>query len=424
MSAIPRGSTPVRGTTPRNLLSSHEFEYLRSYERSRRLTSTMASKRVGVVGLYSNENVGDYLLVESAKFLLKKHLPDISLQDVDVDPRGPGVYEGRRRVNLYMHDVLMQYRKVVFSVIRLRRFQYAYDYFLWWVKVNWFYKEAIQSLDGLVIAGGGFIKFKTQGLNYLDEQIIKIAKKRKIPVMFSAVGVEGYDPNDIRCQRLKRVLNFDVVRVITTRDDLDTLRNSYVTDQSIVTDLVGDPVFWLQDVFSIEKRADAVKVGINLINPNNYKAYGGEADYFKIANFYKNLIQELSIQGVDFYLFSNGMEVDQRFGQRLVSSMNLPQSRLIKRPESSLELLAMMSEFKVILAARMHAGIVAYALDIPKVGLIWSEKIDFLARILGERDAYFDEDELAPKKIAQLLIESDSLTVDAATREGLKQKTL
>ncbi|MBH0116139.1 polysaccharide pyruvyl transferase family protein [Salinibacterium sp. NG253] len=380
-------------------------------------------KRVGVVGLFSNENIGDYLLVESAKFLLKKHSPDISLQDVDVDPRDPLIFQGRRRINLYLHVLLLRNRKMVFSIIRLRTFQYFYEYFMWWLKVNWYYKEVMQSLDGLVIAGGGFIKFKTQGLNYLDEQIIKIAEKRNIPVMFNAVGVEGYDPNDIRSRRLKRALNSDVVRVITTRDDLTTLRNSYITNKSIISDLVGDPVFWLQDAFSIEKRSDAVNVGINLINPDNYKEYGGEADSFKIANFYKNLIQELNIQGVDFYLFSNGMEVDQRFGEQLVAAMNLPQNRLIRRPESSVEFLATMTDFKVILAARMHAGIVAYALDIPKVGLIWSEKIDFLAHLLGERDAYFNEEELDYRTIVQLLIKSESLKIDTTTRDTLKQKT-
>jgi polysaccharide pyruvyl transferase WcaK-like protein len=380
--------------------------------------------KIGVVGLYSNENIGDYLLVESAKFLLKKHSPDISLRDIDVDPRDPRVFGGRRKINFFIFEVLSRYKRPIFSVIRSSHFQYHYEYFLWWIKLNWFYKEIIQNLDGLVIAGGGFIKFKTQGLNYLDEQLIKIAQKRNIPVMFNAVGVEGYDADDIRCQKLKKALNLEVVKVVTTRDDLETLQKKYLTKKKVVSDVVGDPVFWLQDCFSIRKNPSTTKIGINLINPNNYKAYGGEADYFKIDNFYKNLIQELGVLGADFYLFSNGMEIDQRFGQRLITSMNLPKDRLISRPEDSTEFLEIISEFKVILAARMHAGIVAYALDIPKVGLIWSEKIDFLANIIGERKTYFSEDELDYKKIAHLLDNSQSLKINTQTKEALKKKTL
>jgi polysaccharide pyruvyl transferase WcaK-like protein len=72
----------------------------------------------------------------------------------------------------------------------------------------------------------------------------------------------------------------------------------------------------------------------------------------------------------------------------------------------------------------MHSGIVAYAMDIPKVGLIWSEKIDFLAKIIKERDTYFAEDELDAAKTAKLLIEKRSSVVDGSVRDKLKKKTL
>ncbi len=380
--------------------------------------------KIGVVGLYSNENIGDYLLVESAKFLLKKHSSDIALKDIDVDPRDVDIYSGRRKINLRLFDVLDRYKKPLFTVVRIPLLRYWYEYFSWWLKVNWYYKSVITDVDALIIAGGGFLKFRTQGLNYLDQLIINIAKKRNIPVMFSAVGIEGYDEKDIRCRKLKKAINSDVVKTITTRDDIDTLRDKYIDNPNIKTAQVGDPVFWLKDCFSIRRNTDTQKIGINLINPNNYKAYGGEADYFIVDNFYKNLIQELTMRDADFYLFSNGMEVDQKFGRRLIAAMNLPKTKLLHRPADSQEFLEQMSGFKVILAARMHAGIVAYAMDIPKVGLIWSEKIDFLANIIGERETYFNEYELDHVKIADLLCNSDKLTIDNKKKEALKKKTM
>src|SRR5690554_5178144 len=96
----------------------------------RRATINAMRKRVGVVGLLSNENIGDYLLVESAKFLLRKHSPGISLHDVDVDPRDPRLFQGRRRINVYLHVLLLRNRSLVFSIIRFRRFQYLYEYFM------------------------------------------------------------------------------------------------------------------------------------------------------------------------------------------------------------------------------------------------------------------------------------------------------
>ncbi len=385
------------------------------------------SKRIGVVGLTSNENIGDYLLVESAKFLLTKHSIDITVLDVDVDPRDESIYRGKRKLNLKLFELMTRYQKPAFFFLRFGIFRYYYQYFYWWIKLNWYYKATLKNLDGIVISGGGFLKFKTQGLNYNDELIIKIARKRNIPVMLSAVGIEGYDEKDIRCQRLKKTINSGVVRAITTRDDIETLRRDYITNQKIVTDQVGDPVFWLKDMLSINnktKRPKSDKVGINLVNPNNFVRYGGKANKFTIENFYKNLLQELNMRDIDFYLFTNGMLVDQEFGERLVRSMNLPKETLLPRPLDSAEFVRIVSSFGIVLSGRMHAGIVSYALDVPVVGLIWGEKIDFFTKIVGIRNNYFNEDELDFMKIADLLTENNLEKPSIKKRDELKKKTL
>ena len=118
------------------------------------------------------------------------------------------------------------------------------------------------------------------------------------------------------------------------------------------------------------------------------------------------MIEELQLRGLDFVLFTNGMKVDHKFGRLLVRRMNLSPDQLLRRPLSSPELLQMTKQFRVILSSRMHAGIVAHALDVPKVGLIWADKIDFFSSIVGERDTYFDENELDHVKIVDLLEEA------------------
>lgn len=385
------------------------------------------SKKIGLIGLTSNKNIGDYLLAESTKFLIKKHSADTSFIDIDVDPRDEGVYKGRRKINLRLFEVLSRYDKSFHNIVRIPLFQYYYQRLYWHIKLNWYYKKLIKDLDGLVFVGGGFIKFKNQGLNYLDEQIIKIAEKRNIPVMFNASGIEGYDEKDIRCQRLKKVINSSIVKVITTRDDLDTLRSKYITNKDIVTDLVGDPVFWLKDMYSLnnsKKQEKTGRIGVNLVNPNNFARYGGAVNKRAIENFYKNLLQELTMNDADFYLYTNGMEIDHDFGKRLIRSMNIPAKRLLRAPEVSPELVDTTLQFDIILSARMHAGIVAYALDIPVVGLIWSKKIDHFARIAKIRDRYFDETELDYRRIAQLLLSNSLEEPDGDKREELKSKTL
>lgn len=392
-------------------------------------TSPEMRRTIGVVGLTTNENIGDYLLVEASKYLLRTHDPDLVLVDIDVDPRKDSIRSRKRRLNFRAAQILKAFERPILSILRGSRAAYFYNSLYWKIKLGWYFKQRIKNLDAIVFAGGGFIKFKTQGLNYLDELILNTARKRDIPVMMNAVGVEGYSETDIRCQRLKRILNFNNVKVITTRDDIDTLNDHYMTNADTVTERVGDPVFWLRDMDIIDKGIERDtdpsrnRIGINLINPNNFSVYGGSISRHAVVNFYRNLIAELQRLDADFYLFSNGMKVDQTFGQSLVASMNLRKEQLIHRPETSAEFVNLVAGFDIILSARMHAGITAYAIDVPVVGLVWGEKLQFLTKITGLRDRYFDEHELDHEKIARMLVNNDLPEPDLELRAALRDRT-
>jgi polysaccharide pyruvyl transferase WcaK-like protein len=381
----------------------------------------------------TNENVGDYLLVEASKYLLRSHDPDTVLVDIDVDPQNSSVRSGMRRLNFRAAAIMKVFERPILSVLRSTRLAYYYKSLYWKTKLGWYFKERIKDLDAVVFTGGGFIKYKTQGLNFIDELILDAARKRDIPVMMNAVGVEGYSETDIRCQRLKRALNSDNVRVITTRDDIDTLNDRYMTNPRIVTERVGDPVFWLRDMQiadqdAVDRAAGGAgptrnRIGINLINPQNFSVYGGDISPDGVVNFYRNLIAELQRLDADFSLFSNGMTVDQRFGESLVATMNLRPDQLVHRPTTSAEFVNLVAGFDIILSARMHAGITAYAIDVPVVGLIWGEKLQFLTEITGLRDRYFTEHELDFRTIAALLVSNDLPAPDEARRTQLREAT-
>ncbi|CAN7211651.1 polysaccharide pyruvyl transferase family protein [Microbacterium sp. LjRoot45] len=385
-------------------------------------------RTIGVVGLMTNENVGDYLLVEATKYLLRTHDPDTILVDIDVDPAQARAHSGLRRVNYRVASIMKVFERPVLSLVRSRRFAYLYQSLYWRTKLGWYFAERIKDVDAVVFTGGGFIKFKTQGLNYIDELILSNARKRGIPVMMNAVGVEGYSETDIRCQRLKAALNAENVKVITTRDDIDTLDERYMQTDRVVTERVGDPVFWLNEMDILEpgrprEPRATPRIGINLLNPKNFSVYGGQLSPDGVVNFYRQLIAELRRADADFALFSNGMKVDQDFGQSLVADMNLRPEQLLHRPTTSAEFVNVVGDFDIILSARMHAGITAYALDVPVVGLIWGEKLQFLTEITGLRDRYFTEQELDPARIARLLVDNDLPDPDYARRDELRERT-
>jgi polysaccharide pyruvyl transferase WcaK-like protein len=380
-------------------------------------------KRIGIIGLTSNQNIGDYLLVEATKSLVTNLSEHDILLEIDIDPRAVSYYRGRTALYRKIYNRMLKLEPAVFRVVRSQHLRYLYQYLYWYVKLNWHFKRTIKDLDGLIFSGGGFIKFRTQGLNYLDEQILKIAQKRNIPVMMSAVGIEHYDDNDLRCRRLKKALNLPVVKIITTRDDIQTLDDSYLIRKDIVTSQVADPVLLLREVRE-DYTSEATKlIGINLVNPNNFVNYGGKLSRLSVINFYRNLITELQLKNEEFLLFTNGMPTDMNLGRRLLSDLNLPSSYLLPAPKTSAEFIADLKKFDIILAARMHAGITACSLEIPFLGLNWGVKIGYFSHVAGISENYFDENQLDPVKVSQLLMDRNVHPVDRAAVAAYGEKT-
>lgn len=379
--------------------------------------------KVAVLGLTSNKNIGDYLLVESTKYLLRNYSETLRIKDVDVDPRDLKDYQGLAFLGLKIHSAMRRAESAVFKLVKSPYLRYLYQYAYWYFRLNSHFKKTLTGVDAIIFSGGGFIKFKTQGLNYLDEQILKIARKRQIPVMMNAVGVEGYDENDVRCQNLKKALNFENVRVITTRDDVDTLAGHYVNRENLVTARVADPVLYLNAMLGNPTHKAKNVVGINLINPENFRSYGGRLDVNSVTNFYKNLIVELRKRGQAFELFSNGMAADMRFGEKLIEDLNLPKELLLPAPTTSKEFIELLRRYRIILASRMHAGISASAIGIPVVGMIWGEKIEMFSKIANVRKYYFDESELDAKNMAELLSGGKVLPLREKDVQQLKEST-
>ena len=275
---------------------------------------------------------------------------------------------------------------------------------MWWLRMHPYFKEQLRDADAVVFCGGGFLKFRTQGLNYYVEQIIKVASRRDIPVMMNGVGIEGYDEKDPRCRHLKSVINRNCVKVITTRDDIDTLQKHYIENPLITTALVGDCALWVPECYGLTRREERKVVGINLIRGKIFQAYGNHLSELDLHNFYKNLIVKVEERGWEWVLFSNGMKADQVFGRKLLRSLgySIP-DKLLPVPSTALDMLRMISSFRGVFGARLHACITSYALDIPVVGLIWSEKLQIFSELIGKRENFFPENEMNVDKILDAL---------------------
>lgn len=384
-------------------------------------------KKIAVVGLYSIKNVGDNILCDAAQYLIKECEPDVQFVEVDVNPKNAKSYKGFNKLRYFLARGMIFLSGKIFSYENHSRFRYYYEYLMWWLKINGQFREKLKGVDAIVFCGGGFLKFRTQGLNYYVEQIVRIAEKNHIPIMMNGVGIEGYDEHDIRCQRLKRMINKNCMKVITTRDDIDTLQNHYIVNPKIRTARVGDCAFWIPECYGVERRKpgeDAGVVGINVIRGKVYQAYGNSLSELELMNFYKALIRGLEDRGIDWVLFSNGMKADQVFGRQLLKGLGYRVSdKLLPAPEDTMQFLETIRGFRGVFGARLHACITAYALDVPVVGLIWSEKLQIFSELIGKPQNFFTEDQLDVEHILDTLEEGLKSPYDAQIRDALRNET-
>ena len=381
-------------------------------------------KKIAVVGLYAIKNAGDNILCEVTQYLLQQEDPSIKIVEVDVNPRAKS-YRGLEKIPFFISKVLIKISGYVFQYENSSKFRYIYEYFMWWLKINRKFKKQFKGVDAIVFAGGGFLKFRTQGLNYYVEQIVKIAEKNNIPIMMNGVGIEGYSETDIRCQRLKRAINKDCMKVITTRDDIDTLQNLYIENPNIKTASVGDPALWVPECYRVNRdKNPSPVIGINVIRGRVYQAYGNTLSEFQLMNFYKKLIAGVEDRGWEWVLFSNGMASDQKFGRQLLKGLGYTDFRkLLNPPANSLDFLNLIRSFRCVFGARLHACITSYALDVPVVGLIWSEKLRIFAEVIGKKNAFFEEEDLHIENILDAIATEMESGYDTEIRENLRVLT-
>lgn len=165
--------------------------------------------QVLVIGLENDRNLGDAVINDCTKFLVEKYLKK---RGVEAQVRSYDLFERAFRGNLL-----------------------------------------IKCADVIVFAGGGLLKFNYLKIFERICKILEVARRERVPVIFLGTGVEGYDEEDERCLLLKEFINDGVVKWISTRDDLEILRNRYIYNTDIRTCRVADSAVFAGEIYGIEK---------------------------------------------------------------------------------------------------------------------------------------------------------------------------
>jgi hypothetical protein len=301
-------------------------------------------------------------------------------------------------------------------------------YFLTFLGVKFmttkYFQKELQDCDAIIFACGSY-KFRTQKLWAYYSSAVEVAEQMGMPVMFDAMNIQDYDDKDWRCRCMKDHTNYSCVKMFTTRDGdygVKKLRNSYLNNPDIKVLSVGDPAFWIPECYGIEKSNNQGKIGINLIRGKIFVDYGYTFSESQLVDLYCELIHKLDEKGIEWELFTNGLEVDYRLGCAVLQRCNR-KDVTIKVPKKDRELVEMIAGYRGVIGARLHACICAYSLDVPVVGFIWDEKLVRFAEIAGLQDFFLTEAELNADNVLGKLEKAFHTSYDVVKRDCWKNKT-
>lgn len=320
-----------------------------------------------------NRNLGDQVIADNAEYLVRQALPRLA---------------GRHYV-LQHYDIQSE------------------DY------------ELVRAADLIIFDGGGLIKYRQEEFHRHVPAILGCAQECDIPVFFNSVGVEGYDAEDERCIRLAQALNYGCVKGITVRDDLETLQRDYLRQDRIgIASATVDPAVYTPQAYGIQKDAqpDSNTIGLGIVRYRIFEDYGiaGITREFQLE-LWQGIAKELEAHGYRWKLFVNGLRSDYDFAVEVLQYMGKDPkdaSLLAPRPIQGRELAETVASFAGVVACRMHANIIAYALGIASVGLVWNDKMRFWGERIGYPQRFLTSGQFEPKLIVQCLLDS----ISAGTR--------
>ena len=306
----------------------------------------------------TNKNYGDSVIADNTRYLLHKAIP---------------------RVSPYAYEI----------------FDYA---------VNTEDLAQIAYVDAVVFAGGGLVKFRQEMLYRQVSELIMEAQNQGVPVFLNAVGVEGFDAADPRCQQLQTALNQPCVKMISVRDDIACLKAHYLRGSSIRVREVFDPAVWSQKTYGISRPAGQKMgyIGLGVARETLFTDYGTpEVDAAYLLEFWKEVAEQLEQNGYRWKIFTNGLDKDEAFAGQVLAAIGhgekLPQVRNAK------ELVEEIARMDGMIACRMHANIIAYSLGIASIGLVWNDKMKFWGQKSGCSARYLSYPDLKADTVVRAL---------------------
>ena len=249
-------------------------------------------------------------------------------------------------------------------------------------------RKAISAADVIVFGGAPLFNYKYQNFYLRTIKTLELAREYDVPVIFSSIGIEPFDPENKKSLALKEALATSGVRQLTTRDDLDSARR-YMEGTGVPVAHVSDPAVLADIVFGevppVKPRGEAPKkrVGLVVTRAGIFRDNGIAFTEDDQRKFWLNTMKDLEQRGYEVRLFTTGHFSDEVFLDSMVRADGVPLSKVAVTVNSPEELIGELAHCDGVIAYRLHASITSFAYEIPSVGLSWNFKVPYFYESVG-----------------------------------------
>lgn len=255
-------------------------------------------------------------------------------------------------------------------------------------------EKLIQENDIFVFPGGGLnsVKFNKRILDIYK----MIEKKKNASIYYNACGILKIDPNPKNEILLEKLFNHPAVKQVSTRGDHPQTLKYIHRDLKYPAVHVFDPAIWTDETYNIHKDPDSRLIGIGVIRPEIFQSNGADLSVEDIFQMYMHIIEELNKRHLSWQLFTNGYQPDYQFAGELLERMGFDKEQYLgANVANSRALVQKISSYQGIIAARLHANIIATSLSVPSVALVWNDKMNLFGEMIGHSDRYIRPEHLS-----------------------------
>lgn len=302
-----------------------------------------------------------------------------------------------------------------------------------WLRLTWSlrrrtaltWKALLEPASGLVIGGGQLLMD-----NHLDfpvklYELSRLAADLDEPLHLTACGV-GLPWSPAARRMFTEVVQR--ARTVSLRDQ-ESLAWLNVLFPQTGAHLTCDPAIWAAEVYGKPLTSHPDTIGLGVINPLDARLRGSGGRGLReqaLLDSWLALVAALERRGWRVELFTNGSLADESFARRLLlaaGESHLAIS-LAPRAEKPRDLAHRVAGYAGVVAARLHASLLAASYRVPCVALSWDDKVRAFYEEIGLLEACFPVEGFDPEGLADRLATSVRSGGGAPGLEACKRRAL